>query len=109
MPFMRSKKNSDDFATTFDVLEEVINNLSKIKLDYDNLCCLYPCAPFVKSEILKNSYSKMIENNFDSLFPVISYSFPIQRALSYRNGLLMMNEEKNLNVRSQDLEKMYHV
>ena len=42
VPFMRSK-NSDDFATTYDVLEEVIKNLSKIKL-YDNLLFISMCS-----------------------------------------------------------------
>ena len=36
VPFMRSKKNSDDFATTFDVIEEVLNNLSS---KYTFICC----------------------------------------------------------------------
>ena len=50
IPFMRSEKTADDFATTFDVLEEVITEYKKTGKDYDYICCLYPCVPFLSGE-----------------------------------------------------------
>ena len=47
VPFIRSAKNSNDFATTFDVIKEVINYYKDQSVEFDNLCCLYSCAPFV--------------------------------------------------------------
>lgn len=108
VPFMRSKKNSDDFATTFDVIEEVINNYKELAVDFVNFCCIYSCAPFVTSEILLKTYAQLIEKKFDTVFPIIAYSFPIQRALRVDQGKVSMILQNNLNVRSQDLEESFH-
>ena len=108
VPFMRSDKNSDDFATTYDVIKEVVENYKKLEQEFDNLCCIYPCAPFVSANTLKLGFSKLIDKNLDSVFPIIAFSFPIQRALCEYDGIISMIEEKYLNVRSQDLKKRYH-
>ena len=109
VPFMRSAKNSDDFATTFDVIKEVINYYKDQSIEFDNLCCLYSCAPFVTSELLLKAYDQLIEKKFDTVFPIIAYSFPIQRALrvDHQRKVSMILEE-NLNARSQDLEESFH-
>jgi pseudaminic acid cytidylyltransferase len=109
VPFMRSPKNSDDFATTYDVIEEVIlgykNNLDK---EFKNLCCLYSCAPFVTKKTLGIAYKELEEKQFNSVFPIIAFSFPIQRALSTKEGKLEMIKPEFLNTRSQDLEERFH-
>lgn len=109
VPFMRSEKNSDDFATTYDVIEEVIltykNTLNK---EFVNLCCFYSCAPFVTGKTLDLAFTELTENKFDSVFPIIPFSFPIQRALSENGGKISMIQEENLTVRSQDLDERYH-
>ena len=108
VPFIRSVKNSDDFATTFDVIEEVIQSYRSQGKDFENICCVYSCAPFVNSEILLKAYNQLIRNKFDTVFPIIAYSFPIQRALRIDNSKVSMILEENLNVRSQDLEDSFH-
>ena len=109
VPFLRSPKNSDDFATTFDVIEEVIIQYKEeLNTKYDNLCCLYSCAPFVTCKTLQLAYEELENKQFDTVFPVIAFNFPIQRALSKKEGKIFMIDEKNLTVRSQDLEETYH-
>jgi len=108
VPFIRSAKNSDDFATTFDVIKEVINYYKEQSIEFDNLCCLYSCAPFVNSGVLLRAYNRLIEEKLDSVFPIILFSFPIQRALRVNQGKVSMMLEDNLNIRSQDLEKSFH-
>ena len=108
VPFMRSAKNSDDFATTFNVIEEVIEAYKNYGKEFENLCCIYSCAPFVSSELLLKAYDKLVGENFDSVFPIIAYSFPIQRALRVDQDKVSMILNENLNIRSQDLEKSFH-
>ena len=108
IPFIRSQKNSDDFATTYDVIAEVIQNFKDNGKDFDNICCIYPCAPFVTSEILIKAYTQLKGNNFDTVFPIIVYSFPIQRALRKNEDKVSMILEENINIRSQDLEDSFH-
>jgi len=109
VPFMRSEKTSDDFATTADVLIEVIDNYKKIGKDFDLLCCIYPTAPFVTQKKLKDSLSLMLEKKADSVMPIIKFSYPIQRALrNTENSHIEYFWPENGNKRSQDLEKSYH-
>ena len=47
VPFMRSEATSNDYATTADVLREVLSEYEKRGTEFDTMCCLYPTAPFV--------------------------------------------------------------
>lgn len=109
VPFLRSKKNSSDYATTAEVIEEVILELKKSSDDkISHVCSIYPTAPFVNSELLKQSYNKFISHNGESLFPVCRFGFPPQRALVENDDLVTMLDTENLNKRSQDFEMLYH-
>ena len=109
VPFMRSKKTANDMAMTYDVLEEVIDEYQKIGRNFDNLACIYPCVPFLKSETLQNAYQIFINSNCDTLVPVVKFSFPIQRAFRIdENNFLQYREPENMLKRSQDLEPMFH-
>ena len=72
VPFMRSEKNSDDFATTFDVIEEVINYYKDNSVEFENLCCLYSCAPFVNPKVLLRATISLLKKN---LIPYSQLSF----------------------------------
>ncbi|QXP73886.1 pseudaminic acid cytidylyltransferase [Tenacibaculum sp. HL-MS23] len=110
IPFKRSKKNSNDFATTFDVINEVLNWYKKENTFIETACCIYATAPFVTSDLLINAHQQLVANNFDTVFPAIRFGFPIQRALKVldENGKMEMFQPEHLNSRSQDLEVAYH-
>lgn len=109
VPFMRSEKTANDFATTADVLDEVISEYKKSGKTFDELCCIYPCVPFLTADVIKNAYEKFKTSGADRLTPVVKYSFPIQRAFKLNEqGLLEYREPENAPKRSQDLEPMYH-
>lgn len=109
VPFMRSEKNSDDFSTTYDVLEEVLCEYKGRGSVFENLACIYPCVPFLTGKILNDAFTIFKDKNVDALVPVVRYSFPIQRAFRVNNdGLLEYREPQNILKRSQDLEPMFH-
>lgn len=109
VPFMRSEKTSNDFAVTTDVLDEVISTYKNNGQEFDNICCIYPCVPFLTGNILKEAYNKFIKSGFDRLTPIVRYSFPIQRAFRIdEKDQLVYREPEHAKTRSQDLEPMYH-
>ena len=55
VPFMRSMETSNDYATTADVIKEVLETYKGMGTNFDNVCCIYPTAPFVNGEKLKKS------------------------------------------------------
>lgn len=107
VPFLRSEKNADHLATTFDVIKEVLVEYKKKDQEFDSVCCLYACAPFVTAERLTQAFNKLNAEDYDSVFPVIEYSTPVQRALKIENDKILFREEKYSLSRSQDLDKAY--
>ncbi|MEM2111595.1 MAG: pseudaminic acid cytidylyltransferase [Candidatus Bathyarchaeia archaeon] len=81
VPFMRSAKNSDDYATTSDVLLEVLAEYQKRGRSFEYGCCLYPTAPFVTAEKLRKAYDFLIQGSYDCIFPVSKYKVPIEYAI----------------------------
>lgn len=105
VPFMRSAATASDNATTFDALDEVIQEYKKLGKEYDTLCCIYPCVPFLTPSILTEAYSKLEE--YDGIMPVCKYPVPIEWAMNIENGLLVPNNRESQNMRSQDLTPKY--
>ncbi len=108
VPFFRSLKNSDDTATTADVLFEVINfyqNAGNSTLN--EVCCIYPTAPLIRYQLLITGYNLLIDNKYDSVFPITEFSYPVWRALNLNNGLVEMEWPEFYNSRSQDLKTLY--
>ncbi len=109
VPFIRSETNSNDFATTADVIEEVLQMYRELKIIFDTVTCIYPTAPFVTKEKLQTAFNKLNNNNLSSIFSIVAYSYPIQRGL-------IINEKERVRMlypehkgsRSQDLETIYH-
>lgn len=108
IPFMRSEATSNDFATTSDVLMEVFAEYEKMGRPIEYACCIYPTAPFVTAKKLQNAMSTLIEDNADTVMPVVSFSFPPQRGMAIRDGELKLVQPEHIITRSQDLEPIYH-
>lgn len=108
VPFMRSEKTSNDFATSSDVLCEVVEMYEAMGQQFDYGCCIYPTAPFISADKLKIAINTIIENKSDSLIPVVAFSFPPLRGVVVENGRIRMKWPEYTNTRSQGLEKMYH-
>lgn len=108
VPTLRSLENSNDVATTFDVLEEVHQWYQEQGKVFDQACCIYPCAPFLTSDLIVRSFERISEGNFHSVYPIVRYSTPIQRALKVADSerIEMINPELALT-RSQDLEPLF--
>lgn len=108
VPFYRSKKNSDDHAATRDVILEVLDSYRKLEKKFDYCCCLYPTAPFVTTEKVREGLKLLKGKKAYSVLPVVRFSFPIQRAFKVASGKLRMVEPNHIRTRSQDLEPRYH-
>jgi len=108
VPFMRSEKTSDDYATTSDVLHEVISEYKKHGKSFEWLCCSYPTAPFISAEKLRSAYKTLKKSAADALIPVVPFSFPPLRGMIIENELVKMKWPENQSIRAQDLGTMYH-
>jgi pseudaminic acid cytidylyltransferase len=108
VPFIRSKETANDMATTNAVLEEVIAQYQERGQMFEYICCIYPAAPFISAEKLKEGLDLLEKNNAGAVIAVVRYPHPIQRALKIENGMISMIMSENMNIRSQDLPPTYH-
>ena len=108
VPFFRSEKTAGDYATTNDVLLEVLEEYEKRGEHFDLGCCIYPTAPFVTAKKLTDAVKQLLDSDADTLIPVVRFSYPPQRAMVVRDGRLVFGHPEYLDSRSQDLEPHYH-
>ncbi len=108
VPFMRSEETANDYAGIADVLFEVLQKYSERCNDFDYFCCVFATAPFIKPERLVETFNILKQNNYSTVFPVVRFSYPIQRALKIENAKVSMIWPENYDKRSQDLMPAYH-
>ncbi len=109
VPFMRSAETAGDYATTADVLKEVIAEYQKRGIEFDNFCCFYATAPLVQSKDVVSAFELLQQSNFSCVYPVVQFSYPIWRCLDLaKDGTMTRHWPEFENSRSQDLPKEYH-
>ena len=109
VPFLRSLKNSNDFATTADVVLEVISKYSEQGLIFDHICCCYPTAPFISTSRLIEGFELLKFDQVDTVFPITSFDYTIWRSFKENaDGYLSFNWSEFESTRSQDLPTAFH-
>ena len=109
VPFMRSAETASDYATTNDVIREVLRKYSETGKEFDNFCCFYATAPLVRSKEVVAAYERLVNSTFTLVYPVVQFSYPIWRCLDLReDGTMTRHWPEFENSRSQDLPKEYH-
>ncbi len=106
VPFMRSAKTAGDFASTDEVIMEVLRTYAEAGTEYERFCCIYPTAPFITAQRLKQAMEMLDEA--DAVMPVIPFAYPPQRSVVMEGGRLRRKYPEYANARSQDLEQLYH-
>ena len=109
VPFMRSAETANDFATTKDVLDEVLAGYQKLGKLFDAMCCIYATAPLISAQDVKDAYERLTQSDFTCIYPVVQFSYPIWRCLDVaEDGSMKRHWPEFENSRSQDLPKEYH-
>lgn len=108
VPFMRSEKTANDYATTADVLREVLEEYQKLGEQFSYACCIYPTAPFVTKEKLVHAMTELKNSDKDCIMPVTAFSFPPLRGMILHEGKVSYKWKEYALMRSQDLEEIYH-
>ncbi|MDA8162358.1 MAG: pseudaminic acid cytidylyltransferase [Desulfobacteraceae bacterium] len=108
-PFLRPAELSGDFTATADVVIHAIEWLKTGGFSPENVCCIYATAPFITSELLRNSFDKLKTSCATAVFPVTTFPACIFRALKIGDdGRLAMIWPEHELARSNDLPVAYH-
>ena len=69
VPFLRSAQTSSDTASSWDMVDEVLNGYMKLGREFDTFCLLQPTSPLRTSEDIAAAYDLYIEK---ASFAVVS-------------------------------------
>lgn len=109
IPFYRSSEMADDYATTAQVVMEVLDKYKEMGQEFDYAFCLYPTAPFINANIILEAEHVMEEKQPDEIIGVVKFLYPPQRSYFIEeDGLMAYKYKEYVNTRSQDLEELYH-
>lgn len=109
VPFIRPKDLADDHTATVPVIAHAIYALSNMGFVPDRVCCIYPCAPFLRAGDLASGLTMLEETGSSFVYPITEFSHPVQRALlkdeAGRMHFLYPDHELT---RTQDLHQAFH-
>jgi len=107
-PFMRPIDLANDFTATVPVVAHAISACAKLGMKAENVCCIYPCAPFIHIDDLSSSLKLLDQNSDYFCFPVAEFPSPVQRSLYMeKSGKLNSFYPEYESERTQDLEPSY--
>lgn len=105
VPFLRSSKLSDDFTTTSQVIQDVLEKVSGLNT-FEFTCCIYPVTPLLKTKHLRAALSKLESSDAEYVLAGI-----VDRTSIYRHfqigtqGKIDFIFPEFLETRTQDLPK----
>lgn len=109
VPFLRPAELADDYTGTAAVVRHAIEWFEENEVTYEEVCCIYATAPFIRAEDIRSGLEILHSGNADYAFTVTSFPFPIQRAVKITSsGRIEMFYPEYYNARSQDLEEAFH-
>ena len=106
VPFIRSKKLSNDKTGTMEVLIDAIKKTNSVN---EKFCCLfYPTSPLIKAKDLNKAFNILkSKKNADGIFTIAEYNSHPMRSLILKNNFLNFKFSSYKKKNSNDLKKMY--
>lgn len=109
VPFRRPDTLSHDSVPTRPVVVHAIEQARQQGATIEHVCCIYPTAPLLDADTIRNSQKELVETGAHFVFSCTTFPYPIRRALRIaQDGTMEMIWPEHLTTRSQDLEQAYH-
>ena len=84
VPFRREK--ADDVQGLYEMTMEVLQKYKIEKMiEWDFVCVIYPCAPFINHELIEAGYNLLLWGNHDAAFPVVKNPFHYQQLMYFKD------------------------
>lgn len=108
VPFLRSKENSSDTASSWDVCLEVLNKIDK---KFDIVVLLQPTSPLRTAQNIKEAIDLFFEKNADSILSVTKLDHPIEWCNYLPEDFSLNNfiKQEHRHKRRQDLLNSYRL
>lgn len=109
VPFLRSKTNSKDSTSPWDVVKEVLSQYEAIGEYFDTFCLLQPTSPLRDADDIKKAYKMYDEKKANAVVSMceIECSMHLINRLPKSLSMKGFIPEKNYNKRRQEIEPYY--
>lgn len=108
--FLRDTSLADDYTGLVPVLRWVVEEYQRRGMIYEQVCCIMPNAPLLKSSDLVEAF-RIFDQNLGA-HPLLVYArYPVPIEWAFRRdekGLMHAVAPEKLLIRSQDLEHAYY-
>jgi pseudaminic acid cytidylyltransferase len=106
--YPRPSNLSDDYTTIINVIKFEIKNLEYQKIKFNNICCIFPAAPFLKVKHLLRGFKVLKKKNFKGfVFGADELPKSNLRSFYFQKNKLNLIKSNFKNTRTQDLPKTY--
>lgn len=108
-PFMRPAALADDLTGTVPVIAHAIEDAVSRGLSPLQVCCIYPCVPFLTPDDLIAGEQSLRSTGADYVYPVTEYPHPVQRAMRrLESGQMQFLQPEFEMSPTHVLEKTFH-
>ena len=109
VPFLRSKDNSRDKSTSWDVVKEVLDEYQKRGYVFDTFMLLQPTSPLRTSKDIKEAYKLLKDKKANSIVSICEAENVPENLYKLKDNLYLSNflKNKSNSIRRQDREKYY--
>lgn len=111
VPFLRSEELSNDTASSWDVIKDVVLKYKELGMFFDTVALLQPTSPFRTSEDIIKSYNLMNEKNADSIVSVCEVEHPPiwTNILPENKSMFNFVHNEYKKYRRQDIQRYYQI
>ncbi len=107
VPFLRSKRLSDDKTPVIKVIEDAVKKI-KVNYKFDNICYIYPTSIFVKKKYIIKMYKKFSKSKADHFMVIKKFDHPIDRALYFDNKKIYPINSKKFITGTQKFKNYFY-
>ena len=109
VPFIRSKKLSNDKISSREVIIDMIKFLEKKKIKFDHIFSVYPTSIFLDSKLINHAFKLLKKNPNKFIFGAIPFQSSLERSFKLKkNKIYEPMKKKYLNKNSNDIEPSFY-
>ncbi len=109
VPFIRKNSTSNDFATIYDVILEVVQFYKAQDTIIEKICIAFSTIPLLDEKYFKILHDLLNKDTIENVFTIKKFRHPIERALGFNlNNNLYFIDKNNCNIRTQDFSEKYY-
>lgn len=110
VPFLRSDDNSQDTASPWEVVKEVLLQYQKLGKEFDTFALLQPTSPLRTEKDIKNAYKELKEKKANAVVSMCELECSMHLVNTLPKSLSMKGfiSDKQYNKRRQDIKTYYH-